>query len=290
MPSIGAVMVGRNDNYGKNLVERFSYCLNSMLETMDEIVFVDWNTSKDKVTLIEELGDAIPKSKKLHWIRITLEQASEWTNHDPEAQAVCEVMARNIGLRRLNTEYLISTNVDVICADRHLLDEELPINTLFTTTAKRSISLYDLRLIGTPQEVQKIRNRFKELELEPEYGQQPDIQIREDDFYSVVSSPGDFQIAHRDIWYKIRGFEERLYKKGYTDTNIQKKATLFGFDLSVNRDIPVWHIGHDGGWGGSGGINDMDLALTMEETTNTPEWGQAEKDLQIRTFTEERNE
>ncbi len=288
MSSIGAVMVGRNDDYGENLVERFSYCITSMLKTMDEIVFVDWNTPNDQVTLIEELGDIIPKSPKLRWVRITPEQASEWTYNDPDAQAVCEVMARNIGLRRLSTEYLVSTNIDVICPPRHVLEPKLPMPTTFITTAKRNISLYDLRDIGLPTNILDVMTKLQA--LEDDYGQQPAIQIREDDFFSVVSSPGDFQIAHRDLWYRIRGFEERLYKKGYTDTNIQKKASMFGFEIAVNREIPIWHIGHEGGWGGSGGINDMDLALTMKETTNTLEWGHAETDLEIRMFMEERNE
>lgn len=282
MASFGAVVIARNDNYGGNLTERAGYCINSLTETFDEVIYVDWNTPDDKVSLIEEAEGLVTKSPKLKWIRITSKQASEWTGHDPEAQGVCEVMARNVGLRRLNTDFLVSTNIDVICPFRHILNERIHLDVGFVTTAKRSISLYDLRPFGTPLDINGVREKLTAIEAN--YGQQPKISIRRDDQYSLVSSPGDFQIAHRDVWYMIRGFEERLYKRGYADTNIQQKASRAGLRIGVDRNIPVWHIGHEGGWGGSGGINDMNLALTMHGTTNPETWGFSNVDLEVRTW------
>ena len=45
---ISAVICGRNDNYGGHLNERATYSINSMLETFDEVVYVDWNTEDGK--------------------------------------------------------------------------------------------------------------------------------------------------------------------------------------------------------------------------------------------------
>ena len=282
MTSFGAVVIARNDNYGGNLTERAGYCLNSLTDTFDEVIYVDWNTPDDKVSLIEEAKGLVIKSPKLKWIRVTSEQASEWTNHDTEAQVVCEVMARNIGLRRLTTDFLVSTNIDVICPYRSILDEQIQLDSGFVTTAKRGISLYDLRKLGTSDDIDEVRDEL--LSLEPWYNQQPSISIRGDDKYSLVSSPGDFQIAHRDVWYTIRGFEERLYKRAYADTNIQQKAAKAGIEIKVNRAIPVWHIGHEVGMGGTGGMNDMNLALTMPKTTNLETWGFSNVDLEVRTW------
>ena len=39
-----AVIVSRNDNYGGNLIERSTYCINSSIETYDEVIYVDWNS------------------------------------------------------------------------------------------------------------------------------------------------------------------------------------------------------------------------------------------------------
>ena len=59
----------------------------------------------------------------------------------------------------------------------------------------------------------KLREEFSKLDL-------PDKQPRND--ISLVDCCGDFQIAHKDLWNDIRGFEERLVYCLYTDTNVQK--------------------------------------------------------------------
>src|SRR5512147_1925291 len=98
MSTYGCTIVGRNDNYGGNLIERASYSFYSLVNTMDEVIYVDWATEEGKPTLYEEIG---LKTENLRCIVITPEQAREW-NSEESAQSVCEVMARNIGLRRLS--------------------------------------------------------------------------------------------------------------------------------------------------------------------------------------------
>ena len=80
---ISAVIVSRNDNYGGHLNERATYCLNSAIETFDEVIYVDWNSEDFK--------------GNLKHIVITPEVAKILTNNDPHAQVCCEVLGRNIG-------------------------------------------------------------------------------------------------------------------------------------------------------------------------------------------------
>jgi hypothetical protein len=276
MTTYGAVVVGRNDDYGKNLIERASYSLYSLVSQMDEVIFVDWATENGKPTLVEEVGI---KSPNFYYIKITPEQASKWNNDDPEAQSVCEVMARNIGLRRLSTDVLISTNPDVIAPYRKYLDEQT-ISNNFITVARRNISLYDVRPLGLPTEVNKI---LDELEIKKYgWGQEPDIEVCDGDKFSLVSCPGDFQIAHRNIWYTIRGFEQSLNGRGYADSNVQRKAFVYGYKIFATRDIPIWHIGHERGGGGDGKVNDMHKAIFMERTENPSTWGFIDEPLEMR--------
>ena len=144
MTTYGASIISRNDNYGNLLLERATYCLNSMTEVLDEVMYVDWNTDDDKPAMIEEIKDDLIHKEKIRWVRVTQEQAREWTWNDPTAQAVCETQARNVGLRRLNTDFLISTNIDIIPPQRKHLERVTDTSTFFTT-GMRSISLYDLR-------------------------------------------------------------------------------------------------------------------------------------------------
>ena len=46
-----AVVVTRNDNYGGNLNERATYCLNSLINTFDEVILVDWNSPDNRPQL-----------------------------------------------------------------------------------------------------------------------------------------------------------------------------------------------------------------------------------------------
>ena len=42
--------------------------------------------------------------------------------------------------------------------------------------------------------------------------------------YGKIWNCGDFQMAHKDIWYDVRGFEENMLDSAMaTDTNLQKK-------------------------------------------------------------------
>lgn len=275
MTTYGCVIVGRNDNYGGNLIERASYSLHCLVSQLDEVIYVDWATENGKPTLIEEVGIKAPN---LSYIKITQEQASRWNNDDPEAQSVCEVMARNIGLRRLSTDVMISTNPDVIPPYRKYLDESV-LDNVFMTVARRNISLYDIRPLGLPTETSKIMD---ELEVKKHgWGQEPNVEVCEGDKFSLVSCPGDFQIAHRNIWYRIRGFEESLNGRGYADSNVQRKAFAYGYKIYATRDIPVWHIGHERGGGGDGKVNDMQKAIFMERTENPRTWGHINEPLEM---------
>jgi len=280
MNTYGAVLVGRNDDYGENLIERTSYCLNALVHQMDEVIFVDWSTENEKLTLPEEIGDKLIKKNNFYYIKVTPEQAYKWTKHDPNAQLVCEVMARNIGLRRLSTDYLISTNPDIIPPYRKYLDDYLIDSNKFSTIALRSISLYDIRPLGIPQEFYKVMDALEIKKIG--WGQEPNVEVCEGDKFSLVSRPGDFQMAHRNIWYKIRGFEESLTGRGFADSNVQRKAFIYGFKIEVTRDIPIWHIGHKKGMGGYGRMNDMRKAIFLEQTENPPTWGHIETGLEMK--------
>jgi hypothetical protein len=282
MTTYGATICGRNDNYGHFLVERATYCLASMLESFDQVIYVDWGTPSYKPTLIEDnVLEGLPKTSdlsKLSWIRITQEQSKEWTHGDPEAQSCVEVMARNIGLRRLTTDYLCSTNIDIICPQRKHFSKFNDEN-VFYTAGKRSISMFELWEFGLPYEIEMYIPILEGIETIK--SQQPKISILPGDSASVVSGCGDWQIAHRNIWYAIRGFEESLYKRGFADSNVQRKAQVAGYPVKVDWSVPVWHIGHTGGMGGKGGMNDAHTAVFMNETSNPETWGFSEENLVV---------
>jgi len=293
MDTYGAIVVARNDDYGGNLVERASYALNSMLTSFDEVVYVDW--ASETYPLIDDVKHNLLNKSKLKYVVVSKDKAHEYirNNLNPqkiEPQVVTEVLGRNIGIRRLSTDFIVSTNIDVLVPRRGYL-ERFSSKDTFSPAAKNMLSLQHIRDVGdVGYDVQGTLTRLFENNMypfsEPGRGQQGPTAVCEGDIWTLVNGNGDFQIAHRDIWYSIKGFEESLIGRGYADGNVQKKALLNGYNIEGRWDIPVFHIGHDntcdGGGGGQGGWNSVQFAMQHFTTsTNTDTWGFSDDDRLI---------
>jgi hypothetical protein len=63
--------------------------------------------------------------------------------------------------------------------------------------------------------------------------------VTPNDKWSIINCCGDFQLAHRDLWNKIKGFEEKMTYACFQDTNVQKKATLEGGNLIAHFELLV---------------------------------------------------
>lgn len=276
---LSAVVVSRNDNYGGNLADRATYCLNSLIDTFDEVFYIDWNSPTH--SLLYDIEDRLIKKGNLKHIVIPPDVASMLTNNDPQAQVCCETLARNIGIRRATGDYIVSTNIDVIAPRRDHLEKainELDKNT-FYTISRRHVEWKDIEEFHGGErkfsDWENLRDHLIENSEERKY----DEKVVDGDDYSIINCCGDFQLAHKDIWNEIRGFEEELIYVLYSDTNVQKKAVKHGFDLKAIYSPALFHIFHGKGGGGFlDGINrktnDMYRAVTSQEKTENKEtWG-----------------
>jgi len=281
MSTYGAAIVARNDNYGGDLVEKASYVLNAALETMDEVIYVDWNS--DGNNLVTDLKNNLIYPERLKYIVVTPDMAKRFTNYQEVTQPVSEVLARNIGISRLSTDFLISTNIDVLVPPRRYLETIKDVTTMYAIP-KYMLSWNDIKSAGGMKEdVRETLIEFiapnGDMFNTPGMGKQGKTALFEGDIWSMVNGCGDFQIAHRHIWYDIKGFEESLLGRGYADSNLHKKAWLAGYNIDVLWDLFVFHIGHDNGnaGGANAGVgywNDGNLAVKEFTTsTNTGNWG-----------------
>jgi hypothetical protein len=278
---LSAVVVTRNDNYGGDLNDRATYCLNSLINTFDEVILIDWNSPNNR-PLLWDIDKNLSLRGNLKHIVITPEIASILTNGDPDAQVCCETLGRNIGIRRATGDYIVSTNIDVIAPRRDELEKTI-INDLnektFYTISRRHIEWKDIEEFHGGErkygDWEELRNHLIENSEERKYEE----KVVDGDDYSIVNCCGDFQLAHRDIWDEIKGFEEELIYVLYSDTNVQKKAIKHGFELKAIYSPALFHIYHGKGGGGFlDGINrktnDMYRAVTAQEKTqNADTWG-----------------
>ena len=109
---ISAVIISRNDNYGGHLNERAIYAINSAINTYDEVIYVDWNSPTH--SLLWDIKDNLQLKGNLKHFIIPPDIAKVLTNYDEHAQVCCEVLARNIGIRRAKGDHIVSTNIDII--------------------------------------------------------------------------------------------------------------------------------------------------------------------------------
>jgi hypothetical protein len=285
---ISAVIVSRNDNYGGNLIERASYCFNSMIDTFDEVYYIDWNS--DTQSLLYEVKNNIQFKRNFHHIVIEPTIAKILTGYDAEAQKCCEVLGRNIGLRRSTGDWIVSTNIDIIAPKRDELIktfESLNQNT-FYTISRRHTSLQDISKFNTTHGYSEYKN-WKEVRdylIDTSEERHFDEKTVEGDDYSIVNCCGDFQAAPKHIWNTIKGMEEELIYALYADTNVQKKAVMHKFGLKAIYNPALFHIDHGKGGGGfltgvNRKANDIYKAIVHQtETRNLDTWGFSDIDIE----------
>jgi hypothetical protein len=287
---ISAVIISRNDNYGGNLLERATYCINSAIDTYDEVFYIDWNSSTH--SLLYDIKDNLKFKGNLKHIVISPEVASLITNNDPYAQVCCETLARNLGLRRAEGDWIVSTNIDVIQPRRDHLEElinSIDPNT-FYTISRRPVELEDIKKFHSGgckyEDWKSLREHLIENSEERHYEE----KVNEGDDYSIINCCGDFQLANRHVWNEIRGFEEDLIYVLYSDTNVQKKAVMHGFGLKAIYNPALFHINHGRGGGGFlDGINKKTndhyrAIIYQEKTENNDSWGFGDTEIEFEIF------
>jgi hypothetical protein len=284
---ISATVIARNHEYGTvSLRNRSILCLNSLIDTFDEVSYVDWASPQH--SLLYDIKDELNLKGNLKHFVVDQDIAGVLSNFNPNIQKPCEVLARNIGLRRSTGDWWVSTNIDVICPERQSLIDlftSLDQNTMYTIS-RRSCDFEKEKqyheTLNTGNNIYKdwklIRNHLNETVGE----RKMEEKVLVGDDYSLINCPGDFQCAPRHIWEDIRGFEEELVYALYTDTNVQKKAVMHGYGLKALFSPPLFHIDHGPGGGGfcSGYnpiANDPKRAIVFQQKTLNPEtWGFSE--------------
>lgn len=276
-----AVCCGRNDNYGGHFLESAAYSLNSMLQTFDEVVYVDWNTEPGKNVVTDELE--LRNRHRLRTIQVTPADVEEIMGDKP-AQVMCEVMARNVGIRRATGDIVVDTNLDVIAPPREQL--ELAFKDLkdgmMMTIAKHDVELADLQRVFKDN-VNDVQSRMplvfglwpieKRL-MSPYLAMTKDLMDKHPveshhQLASLICACGDFQAATHRTWHDIRGFEESQYKRMFIDTQVQYKVIQSGGVVFATNFPPVYHIEHE---------RDNSPAVRNSEhleptTTNGDDWG-----------------
>ena len=232
-----AVLTSRNDDYGGNLASRAIVCLNELTRVFDEVVYVDWN-SPGRVSLIDEIREDLSKTGRLNHVRVD-SAFIDSLGLSSEIQPCCEVLARNVGFRRTEAEWVVSTNIDVFPVS---FDESMLSRDTIYVVAKRNVPelvhLTSEFLDLNPQEKREFLHQ--NVETFKKWGEHHETE------WPLIEGPGDYQVAHRDLWHDIRGFEESLIFRLHADTNVMFKAHHAGFKREI-LNVDIFHLDHKSG-------------------------------------------
>jgi len=271
------VIPTRNDNYGYFLAERSIQCLNNMISHFDEVILVDWN-SPDGIPAIDQIKNSLHQTGKLRCVIVPKEYVAKNIPHD--AIPCCDVIARNVGIRRAKHEWVLSSNIDILVSG---FDENsLSVDTMYT--CPKYLVPEQVHLVHTfpMTDDEKInflkanKRHFARMELCAN-----SIHHR-DDPYSLCTGCGDFQLAHRDLWDGIRGYEEALYKRDYADTNVQVKAAHHPNKKISILDVDIFHMNHESKFPYAQKLPPIaknikeDAFVKYSITANSQNWGMAD--------------
>lgn len=233
---LASIVVNRNDGYKD--FERGLIHFKSMLETFDEINYIDWNSPHK--SFLWEIKDQLPKTGKIKHFIISPEIAKILIPYE-NASKCNETLSRNIALRRTQADWIVSTSLDIIPPKREDLLNLINIldKNTFYTISRREAPKETVYRFG--------HEKWKELQQEL-YNTIPEryfpAMVSQNDQYSLINCCGDFQLAPKELLFKIKGFEENMFYTCFSDTNIQKKSKINGFGLQALYNPPLFHIEH----------------------------------------------
>jgi hypothetical protein len=281
-----AVLLGcRNDGYKED--ERFVVCMNSMLETFDEVWYCDWNSPSDKGSFLWKMQDQIPKTGKIRHFVISEEVSKILTNGNPKVSPYAFILAQNLMLRRCTADWITSTAMDIIAPKKEYLDNfisKADKNT-FYSISRREAEYPDLQEMGF-ENWREFRDKMDSISEPRRFY----TKVTPNDNYSLINCCGDFQTAHKNVWHTIKGFEEDMLYACFGDTNVQKKAVLNKFNLEAYFDLPLYHLSHkgmdnDGSSPSKQHYNDpWEWVEFFEKSKNDNNWGFGNIEIEYETY------
>jgi len=258
-----AITFSRNDGYKEK--ERFAIHLITLLETFDEVNYVDWNSPTH--SFLYDVLDLIPKTGRLKHFVIPPSIHQLYADQIPEIPKCFGSVAFNLALRRTDADWIVATTTDNIPPTKEELNSFINQSDgkTFYTFSRRDIDY--IEALSNKDSLNKYREHLSQT-TEPRYFP---ARVTPNDDYSLINCCGDFQLAPKEVWLNIKGFEENMFYNCFIDTNIQKKAVLGGYDLKAVFEVPMYHMSHKNHLPQGGDVNNLhQVAETKTPKYNDP--------------------
>ncbi len=284
LPRLSIVVTSRNDDHGGEMLKRMTIFIKGLLhqtrkhDLQIELVFVEWNPAAGKPLLNEVLPKPQPGDKLSMRYIVVPNRIHQRYKRGVEIP-LFQMIAKNIGIRRAKSDWILCSNVDLLFSDKLML--------LLKKGGFGKKSYYRANRCDIPNKLEadwpteaalaySEKNIIKRLGEDSRFlyvGDWPHLiprnrltlwmidtanYLRLKYLYDAVQfklrpldaeACGDFTMMHREGWLDIKGYLELDLYSLHIDT--------FALMMALTRDYKqvildpyacIYHIEHNTGW------------------------------------------
>lgn len=275
-PKISLVIAARNDDYGGDFLNRISTCLKILNYQVNknkvpaELIIIEYNPPNNKQLLSEVLQ--INKSDFLSIRFINVPSKFHQDLAQGSKNPFFEYVAKNIGIKRANGEFILATNPDIIFSEefiKFISNDQLEKNKFYrinrhdlpahifgeVSTEKeildwcknhviRIMTNNGILFFNTKRWLKRFLKRptFSHLLRLPLFNFLTERKIKLDPNRISGAAAGDFIMAHSDAWHKVRGYDQIPFNSFVDGYNVHM-FHCYGFEQQI-LPYPVYHMGH----------------------------------------------
>lgn len=219
-PRITAVTVGRNDDYMSDFRERLLATITWNLKYLvSDVVFVEWNPPADRELLSLELTQTFKDLRAY----VVPPEVHQRICQNPNLNLL-EYHAKNVGIRRAQAPWILSTNADAAVG----LDAVL--------TLRNSEVGPDVIWTAQRWDIPWRENQQKRI------GFWGSLRFRRINPYDPLGT-GEFCLASRELWHRARGFDEQMVRHRI-GCDVRGTAQMVTHGGHISRVGTVLHLTH----------------------------------------------
>jgi len=249
-PYLSIVVTARNDDYGKNFLERIQFFVSGILEQLtkydlsSELIIVEWNPPSDRPRLSEAISWTHQDGPcKIRIIQVPLQIHNSF-QHSDKIQ-LFEYHGKNVGIRRARGKFILSANPDLLFSDdliKYFASKSLKPEFFYRVNryvVKRGLpytATLDEQLDYCKHNVTKIHTK-------------DEIYVPAGVTKLHTNASGDFTLMAREKWHALHGNPELEIYPLHVDTLMLHMAYQYGLREKILEDpMRVYHIEHSAGW------------------------------------------
>jgi hypothetical protein len=254
-PSVTAVVVGRNDDYMSDFAHRLRATIAWNIKYLaDEVIFVEWNPPEDRELLSIDLARQF-KSLRAYVVSPEIHEAI----CENRKVALLEFHAKNVGIRRAASEWIVATNADAAFGPDS-------VNTILQNELANDV-VYSAQRFDIPWREGR----------DSQIGLLDCLHYRRVIPYHPLGT-GEFGFASKQMWDRARGYDESLVRHRI---GVDKRgvAQLIAHGARSEKAGIVFHLAHptsctEGVQEHHGELAGWDDGLPYENDLN---WGLADR-------------